>query len=337
MKRIKYFVGILLIFIMSIVAVGCNQAEEENTTYIKYEKIKVVATLFPQYDFVREIAKDKAYITLLLPPGVEAHSYEPSPQDIVNIRKSNLFIYTGEYMEPWAHKVIESIESEDLVIVDASKDIELIDMEDHEEIHHNREEGHEDGEEEHEHEEEGHNHGEKDPHIWTDPIYAQKMVDNIVEGLSKADPENKDYYIKNGEEYKAKLQDLHEKFTETFEKTKRNKIMYSGHFALGYFAKRYGLEYISPYKGFAPDAEPTPQKVAELIDNIEELDMKVIYHEELIDPKVARVISQETGAQMMLLHGAHNVTKEELDSGISYIKIMENNLENLKQGLGYDE
>lgn len=337
MKNMRVFVSALLIISMVVFTAACGGPDGEASDTLDdknaseaNEKIKVVTTLFPQYDFVREIAKEKADVSLLLPPGMEAHSYEPSPQDIVNIQKSNIFIYTGEYMEPWAHRVVESTKGKELVIVDTSKGIELMNEEghhdEHEEEHHD-----EDGKEEH------HHHGGKDPHIWLDPVYAQIMVDNIVEGLVKTDPQNENFYKENGEAYKEKLQNLHENFLEAFSKTKYKKIMYGGHFAFGYFAKRYGLEYISPYSGFAPDAEPTPQRVAELIENMKESGLKVIYYEELIDPKVAKVISEQTGAEMMLLHGAHNVTKEELDSGISYIKIMEDNLEKLKQGLGYNE
>ncbi len=324
MKKFKVLISTLIAVSFLVFVSGCSSPAGKSSDT---GKRMVVTTLFPQYDFVREIAKDKADVSLLLPPGMESHSYEPSPQDIVSIKKSDAFIYTGEYMEPWAHKVIESTKNEKLVIIDTSKGIDLLDEEEHEEEH---DEEHEQGESE------GHNHGGKDPHMWLDPVYAQKMVDNIVEGLVKVDPKNESFYKENGESYKKRLQALDGKFSEAFKKTKYKKIMYGGHFAFGYFSKRYGLEHISPYMGFAPDAEPTPQRIAELIKNMNESGIKVIYYEELINPKVAKVISDQTGAKMLLLHGAHNVTKEELSSGICYIKIMEENLEKLKQGLGYN-
>lgn len=336
MKKRKITISIILITFIIIVTAGCG-LNGGNAFVSGDDKIKIVTTLFPQYDFVKEIAKDKVEVILLLSPGMEAHSYEPTPQDIVNIQKSDIFIYTGEYMEPWAHKIIESAKSESLVIVDTSKGIELIEgNHEHEENEHEESE-HQHEEDEHEHQDQNDNHGKKDPHIWVDLVHAQTMVDNIVDGLVEADPNNEDFYIQNAKAYKEKLQGLHEKFSETFKKTKYNKIMFGGHFIFGYFAKRYDLEYVSPYSGFAPDAEPTPKKIVELIENMKQSGIKVIYYEELIDPKVAKVISEQTGAEMMLLHGAHNVTKEEFNSGISYIKIMEDNLEKLKLGLGYDE
>lgn len=312
MKR-KRISTILILSLIMIFTFGCSSVN--NQVPVNNGKLKVIATLFPQYDFVKEIAKDKVDVSLLLPPGVESHAYEPTPQDMADIKNADMFIYTGEYMEPWALKIASNIKSEKLIIVDASKNVNFIEDDDHDDY----------------------DHGGKDPHIWLDPIYAQKMVDNIVEGLIKADKENKEYYIKNGEDYKKKLGVLNEKFVEAFQKTKSNKIIYGGHFAFGYFAERYNLEHISPYNGFTPDAEPTPKRIIELIKNIESAGIKTIYYEELIDPKVSKILSKETGAKMLMLHGAHNLSKDELESGISYIDIMEGNLERLKEGLGYNE
>lgn len=409
---------------------------------------------------------------MLLHPGVEAHSYEPTPQDIVKIEESNLFIYTGEGMEPWAHKTIEGINSDNLKVVDSSKNIELlsghgeeafewagtfelkpgmytwsfakvdgeyadpemdfviIPVENseeatieaaHEEGNHifkkesetiknggiisddeglyqlifdqsqdktefildiqtegtyvvltqhfptefevdehflkdasgtnievlgdshedHANEGHDHEEHAHgdedEHVEEGHHHehdhGAFDPHIWTDPLNAIIMVDNILEALIEADPANADFYKENAKKYKEELQKLHEDLVDELEDVENRTIVYGGHFAFGYFANRYDLEHVSPYSGFAPDADPTPQKIAEMIDLMNSLEVNTIYYEELLDPKVSRVISSETGADMALLHGAHNVSKKELNEGITYISIMRENLERLKEGL----
>lgn len=340
MKKTKIFISILILVLTLNLVTGCNSVKKESTKDKgDGEKIQIITTLFPQYDFAREIVKDKGEVSLLLPPGVEAHSYEPTPQDIGNIKKADVFIYTGEYMEPWAEKVIKNVGEDNVAIVDLSGGIKLIDEDDHE--HNELEADHEGHEDEHEEDNnnghDGHHHGGKDPHIWLDPVYAQKMVDDIVETVVKVDKDNEDFYRANGEAYKKKLAELDRKFTETFEKTEHKTIIYGGHFAFGYFAKRYGLDYISPYNGFTPNAEPTPQRITELIQNMKSSGMNVIYYEELIDPKIAKIISEQTGAKMMLLHGAHNVSKEELELGISYIKIMEDNLEKLKQGLVYNE
>ncbi|MDU5082126.1 metal ABC transporter solute-binding protein, Zn/Mn family [uncultured Tissierella sp.] len=326
-KRIwKTFIISLVILLMS----GCSKNTDHEE--INSGRLKIITTLFPQYDFVKEIGKDKVDVNLLLPPGVESHSYEPTPKDMVDIKNADIFIYTGEYMEPWAKKIADNIEGYNLIITDASEGVELLEGHGHEEDEH---EGHEN--EEDENEDHAHDHSDKDPHIWLDPMYAQKMIDNITVALTKADKENKEFYIKNAEEYKKQLDLLDKEIAEALEKVNSKKVIYGGHSAFSYFARRYNLEFITPYNGFSPNAEPTPKMIIELIKNIEDAGVKSIFYEELIDPKVAKIISSETGAKMILLHGAHNLSKEEIESDVRYIDIMKGNLERLKEGLGYEE
>lgn len=321
--KIKAHIALIVTVILILVPIsGCSSRIDDQK---KQDKIKVITTLFPLYDFAREIAGDKAEASLLLPPGVEPHSFEPTPKDLADIKKAGVFIYTGKYMEPWVEKVILATKDDSLLIIDSSLGIELIEEDDDNE-HDSRETAGDD-----------HHQGGMDPHIWLDPVLAQKMVDNIIEGFCRVDAANTEFYRKNGEAYKGKLQELHLKISADLQKTKAKKIMYGGHFTFGYFARRYGLEYISPYSGFAPDAEPTPKRIIELIKNMKGTGLKIIYYEELVDPKVARVIVEQTGAQMLLLHGAHNISSEEMKSGATYLKIMAENLERLKQGLGYNE
>lgn len=301
-------------------------------------KLEVVTTLFPTYDFAKQIGKEKVNVSLLLPAGVESHTFEPKPQDVVKINKADVFIYTGKYMEPWAEDLLKGVSNKNLAVVDSSWGIELIVEDDHEEEgDHQEDEHHDDGEdhdgehaEEHEH---GHHHGGKDPHIWVDLANDQIMVDTIAKALAEKDPANSEFYLNNAKEYKLKLADLDRRFKETLSTAKHKTIIYGGHFAFGYFAKRYGLEHDSPYEGFSPNAEPSPKAIAELINKLKSSGIKVIYYEELLDPKVARTISQETGAKLELLHGAHNVSKDELTKGVTFLNIMEDNLEKLKVGL----
>lgn len=291
--------------------------------------LEVVATLFPTYDFAKQIGQDKVHVILLLPPGVEAHTFEPKPSDIVRISKSDVFVYTGKFMEPWVEDILNGLSNKRLVVVDASNDIKLMKDEDQDEEgdlhagaskHHDGEHGH-------------HHHGEKDPHIWLDPVNAQKMADNIAEGFCKRDAVNCGFYKINATEYNKKLNSLDERFRYGLAHCKQQTILYGGHFAFGYFAHRYGLKFVSPYRGFSPDAEPTPKAIAELIKTMRSSGMKYIYYEELLDPKVARTISEETGAKLELLHGAHNVSKQDLAKGLTYLDIMEENLAKLKIGL----
>ena len=300
---------IIQIFFL-LICFGCTQSRQS-------DKLTVIATLFPQYDFAKQIAKDKADIRLLLPPGVEAHSYEPAPRDIADIKKADIFIYTSGYMEPWIEKLTGIIKNDPVIVIEAGAGI-IPEPEHHEEVHGQTV---------------GHNHGGVDPHIWVDPVFAQQMMDNILAGFIKADPKNKSFYTANAEAYKKELNKLNTDFENTFKTIKTKTIIHGGHFAFGYFAKRYGLKYLSPYSGFSPDAEPSPRKIAELIKIMKSTGSKAIFYEELINPKAAKLISSETGAKMLLLHGAHNVSRDELDSGVTYISIMRGNLERLREGL----
>jgi len=205
------------------------------------------------------------------------------------------------------------------VVVNASQTIELAD--------------------EHDCAEQGHacDHHEKDPHIWTDPILAQQIVNAIAKGLIQKDPANKDFYLTNAKSYNDKLAALNSDIRACLEKCKSKTILYGGHFAFGYFARRYGLDYMTPYAGFSSQAEPTPKAIAELIEKTKTLDSKYVYYEELIEPRVAKVIAESAGAQLLLLSAAHNISKQELDNGATYLDIMQGNLQRLKQGLGYPQ
>jgi len=319
MKKFKYISYTLLLSAM-LFLIGCSSEQIESEIQ-ENTGITVVTTLFPQYDFVKQIAKDKANVVLLLPPGVEAHSYEPTPRDIVTIENASLFVYTGETMEPWAQKVINTVNSEKLIVVDSSEG--LLDEVDHDEDAIEHDEEHD------EHDEHGHG---QDPHIWLDPLKAKEMAGHVVAGLIEADPQNTDFYKSNAQVYLLQLDGLHQNINESLMDFEHKEIMVGGHFAFGHFAERYEIEVESAYEGFAPNAEPSPKRIAELIDHMNEMDMRYIYHEELVDPKIAKVIANETKAELLILHGAHNLSKEELESGITYIEIMEGNLERLVIG-----
>lgn len=310
---------ISLILIAILLVTGC-QAKDVTP---EKEKITVMTSLFPQYDFARQVGGDLVEVTLLLPPGVEAHAYEPTPKEIVAIQESDLFLYTGEHMEPWAHRLIEA--SDDIKPVDLSQAITLIE-DDHDHEDHS-DEG-EAAEDDHDHDHEG-----VDPHIWTDPQNAMRMVGSIRDALIEIAPEHKAAFTDNAAAYLAKLEQLDQDFAALFEPHDEIDIFFAGHNAFGYFAKRYDLHFHSPYSGYSPDAEPSPRAISELMEKMKETDSKVVYYEELIEPKVAEVIRDATGAEMMLLNGAHNISKEDLTAGIGYLDIFRQNLEALRKGL----
>lgn len=289
----------------------------------KSDKIQVVATLFPQYDFTRQIAGDKAEVTLLLPPGVESHSYEPTPSDVIKISQSDLFIYTGQYMEAWSGKIIDGLKDSgsDSYVLDVSQGIELVKEEETESEHQHEE----DANHEHEH--------LYDPHIWTDPLIAKEMVAGIRDALCRIDPVNADYYKENAVKYSSELDALDAEFRAVVSGGNRNEIIFGSRFALYYFAKQYGLSYEAAFDSCSSETEPSARAVAGLIKEIEEKKIPVIYYAEIEDPKVAKSMSAETGAKLLLFHSCHNVTKEELESGATYVSLMKQNAENLKEGL----
>lgn len=333
---IKSRLAIGIILLTALILTACGSTKPEASTEVPTsetpavseaaEKPRLVATLFPQYDFVREIAGDLVEVTLLLPPGVESHSYEPTPKDIAGITEADAFLYTGEVMEPWAAKIIGNLEGKSVKIVDLSQGITLLAATEEEDAHEGEEEG-----------DTAHEEGAYDPHIWLDPNNAKIMVSTLLETLIEIAPENEAIFRENAEAYLEELTALDLAFRDLFEKSETQTIYYGGHFVFGYFAKAYGLTTVSPYDGFSPDAEPTPKRIADLIDAMDQAKFKVIYYEELVDPKIARLVAQETGAEMVLLHGAHNLSKEELESGARYLELMQENLEKLKLGMGYSE
>lgn len=298
---------------------GCGSRERSSG-----EKLSIVTTLFPQYDFARQIAGDKADVTLLLKPGTEAHDYDPTPADMIKINDADLFIYTGEYMEAWAKNIVNSIDNKELDVLDVSHGITL--YKDSGDVGHD----HEDNEDIHYHEEHEH---EYDPHIWTSPKNAVIMMDNILAEMIRLDPENESYYRENAEKYRAQIEDIDKQLRETVAQAKYDTIYFGGRFALLYFVREYGLNYEAAFDSCSSETEPGTKLVAHMIDEMKKSGAKTVYYEELASPKTAKAIADEVGGRVLLLHSCHNVSAEELKNGATYVSIMRQNLQNLKIGL----
>lgn len=312
MKKKIYIIGIFVLVIILIVGSYVVFSKNNNNT-IDDGKIKVIATLFPQYDFVKQIGKDKVSVTLLLPPGVESHVYEPKPSDIVKIHSSDMFVYTGKDMEPWADTILQSVEK--INVVDVSKNVQL-----QKEVHD-------------EDEPENSNEPEYDPHIWLNPSNAKVMVDNVVEGLINMDPSNSDFYKQNGEEYKKEIDKLDKDIQAVVDNGKRKKIVFGGRFAFAYFIQKYNLDYVAAYDSCSTETEPSVSVISKVISSVKENNIPVVFYEEFSAHTVADSIANQSGAQTLLFHSVHNVSREELSSGITYIDLMRQNLNNLKIAL----
>lgn len=289
------------------------------TTVQVEDKPQIMVSLFPQYDIIRQIAQDKVDVELFLPAGSEPHSYEPSASILMKIVEADLFVYSSDELEPWVKRLVEGNASENLIVLDASNGITLLEA-DH---------GHE-GEDEDEEE------LAFDPHYWLDPQNMIIMSESIRDALIEIDPENEAFYIENANSYIASLKELDSNWQDLFDRAQLNQIIYGGHFAFGYLSHRFGLEILSPYSGYAPDAEPSAQALAGLMDVLAEKEINVIFYEELIDPRVARIIAEQAKVKIEVLHGAHNLNAEEMQAGWTYVSIMEDNIEKLKEALRYE-
>ncbi len=313
---------ISILCMISLFVVGCSNSETTNSKGAESDsasKIKVVTTLFPQYDFVNEVGKDAVEVTMLLKPGVESHTYEPAPSDIVKINKADIFLYTGDEMEPWVAKILDSLDS-DVMIVDLSKNITLEKVEDH------------DDEEEHEHEEEDHVHS-YDPHIWTNPLNAKIMVEDITKALCEVNEANKAIFEENAKAYLSELDQLDQDIRVAVSEAKRSEVVFGGRFAFYYFFEEYGLDYIAAYDSCSSETEPSAKTIARIIDTVKEKQIPVIFYEEFANPKVAESIASATGAKTLLLHSCHNVSTDDYKDGATYLSLMYQNLENLKEAL----
>lgn len=304
--------------LFGLISASCDRKQPDTG---KPDKVRVVTTLFPIYDFTRNIGGDKVEVALILPPGMEAHSFDPKPDDIIRINKADLFIYSNRYMEPWAADITNSLDSGKTLVVDSSRGTRLLKA--GRDVEHSHDGG---GGSEH------HNGEGMDPHIWLDFGNAQIMVDNILAGLIAKDPKNREFYTANATAYKAKLSELDKKFRTGLAVCEKRVFLHGGHFAFGYLAARYGLRYESAY-AITADAEPSPAKVAELIRRIRTNGLHYVYTEELVEPRVAETIARETGVAVLKLHGAHNISRDDLANGATFLSLMDQNLKNLRMGM----
>lgn len=286
-------------------------------------KIQVVATIFPNYDFAKKIGGDKVDVTLLLPSGVESHTYEPSPKDMIKIEESDIFIYTGDEFEAWAKNILSSI-TNPLEVVDTSKNINLINIEEFEERNINSEIVNDEGLHEL-----GNEESSFDSHIWLNPQNAITMIDDCLQAFCKVDPKNSNYYYQNAEKYKIEILELDSKFEKIIENSKTKELAFAGEFAYTYFIERYNLKFISVYNNCGEGQDPSIAKIKSVIDYINNHHLPVVFYEELSEGVVAKMIDSETSAKSLVFYSLHNADTEK----DSYISLMEENYKVLEEAL----
>ena len=313
-------------------------------------KLKVVTTLFPYYDFTRQIAGDAVDLSMVIPAGQDSHSFEPTPADIRLIQNADLLICNGGTMEQWVTQVLGSLDAPDLKVITMMDYVDVVQeeivegMEDsgddhgHDHAHHDEEDGdhadHDHDTEDHDHADDDHAYEiEYDEHIWTSPVNAMKITQVIADTLEEMDPVDAAVFQANEADYLGKLKNLDQEFRDVVDGADLDLIVMADKFPLRYFADTYGLRYRAAFSGCSSDTEPSAKTIAYLIDKVREEQIPAVYYLELSSHRVAEIISEETGAKPLLFHSCHNVTRREFDNGVTYLELMEQNVVNLREGL----
>lgn len=333
----------LTVFMAGCLLTGCVSAGTSGTgagasgEEQDQERISVVTTIFPQYDFVREIAGDLVDLKMLLKPGEETHSYEPTPQDIIAIQKSDVFIYVGGENDAWVEDILESMPESQMRTLRLMDCVDTVEEEyvegmdgaaghshDHEEEH-----DHEDGDEH----EEGESVHEIDEHVWTSPVNASAIVADIAQLLSQTDPENRTVYEENAAAYEEKLAELDTRFHDIVDSADRNLLVFGDRFPFRYFADEYGLEYYAAFPGCASDTEPSAATIAFLINKVRDEQVPAVLKMELSSDNIASAIAEATGTEVRTFYSCHNLSAEDFENGENYLSMMEKNAETLKEVL----
>ncbi|HJH56050.1 MAG TPA: metal ABC transporter substrate-binding protein, partial [Brachyspira hyodysenteriae] len=315
---------------------SCNDANKNNNK-TSNGKINVVATIFPIYDFTKNIALDNINLQMIIKPGIEIHSFNTTPADVIDIQNADVFIYIGGESEAWAEKIVSSMDTNGKKIIRLIDYVKALDEEIVEGMEHDEDHNHEEEANHNEHEndiEESHTHeGVYDEHIWTSPKNAQLMVAAICNALSEIDADNADVYKANADKYNQELTALDEEIRNAVGSSKRKNIVFGDRFPFRYLAEEYGLEYRAPFTGCSSQVDASPKTIAYLINYIKDNKIPYLYYIELSNEKIANTLIEQTGASKLKLHSGQNVSKEEFNSGVTYLSIMRDNLESLKKGL----
>lgn len=322
------------------------------------DRLCVVTTIFPYYDFVRQIAGDQVDLQMVIPAGMDSHSFEPTPADIRTIQHADVLISNGGTMEHWLDETLAALDTTSMTIVTMMDYVDTVEEEivegmedadhDHDHAHVHAADDHDHSNETpeehaaHAHEADDHDYVdhdgheeeiEYDEHIWTSPVNAMKLVDVIGDTLAQADPVHADIYHQGAASYKKELEEIDAGFREVCANRKRNMIVMGDKFPFRYLADEYQLDYRAAFSGCSSDTEPSAKTIAYLIDKVKEEQIPAVYYLELSSHRVAEIIGEETGAEPLLLHSCHNVTRAQFDAGITYAGLMRQNIENLRKGI----
>ena len=274
------------------------------------EGLRVVATDFPCYDLARQALGGEENLTLLIRPGMDAHTYEPTPADAKAVYEADVLLYIGGASDAWVEDML--LDAPDVAAVRLMDSVQPL---------------------EEAHAEHGHEDISYDEHIWTSPVNMRAMLASVAEALCAADPENAETYRANAEACDAELARLDQTFRDLVAGAARTELVFADRFPFLYFAREYGLDYVSAFSGCSEESQPSVQAVAALIDAVEQDGVPVVYVIEMSTGDVARAVSEQTGAEIVEMHSCQSVTGEEFEAGETYLSLMERNVEALRKGL----
>ena len=330
MKRLLAILMSAVVLLTLLCACSVQKQEEagsslsaESTAQTDEKSLSVVCSIFPQYDFCREIMGKDANIELLLKSKVDMHNYKPSAEDILKIKNCDLFIDIGGESDEWAKDVVASADNSKLSVLSL---IDLVEAKEEETL-----EGME--EEDHEHEEDEEHESEKDEHVWTSLKNAQIIVRAISERLCALDAQNSAEYKKNADSYIEKLAALEKQYAETVSTAKRNTLVFADRFPFRYLADDYSLECFAAFSGCSAETQASFETVAFLAEKVKEKNLPFVLVIDGSDGSVAQTVASQSGAKIMTLDSCQSVSEEEINEGKSYLSIMQENLEVLKEVL----
>ncbi len=318
--KLRKITAVALILVLALLALSACAPKDAAETK---SGISIVSTVFPSYDFARQItAGTDANITLLLQPGEEVHSFDPTSQDIIRIQNADLFLYVGGENDTWVNGVLTGLD----------KSVNTFRMMDYVTLYEEELVAGMQAEEE-DATATGENAQEWDEHVWTAPVNAIAIVKAMTAELISIDPANAKTYQANSDAYVAQLEALDQSFWDVVNASTRKTVVFADRFPVRYFVEEFGLSYYAAFPGCSAETEASAATIASLIDHVKSENIPVVFYIEMSNQQMADTVAEATGAKTMLFHTCHNVTKAEFESGATYLSLMQNNVLALKAAL----
>ena len=311
-----------LLLALTLAASLCGCADRQRA---EDGRLQVVCSVFPYYDFARQIGGDDVDVTLLVAAGKETHSFEPTPLDVITLSQADVFLYNGGESEAWVDDILSAAGENIAVTLPLMPQVSALAEE--------WAEGMEGAHDEHDHETHDSDDIEYDEHVWTSPVLAKALCQAICDALCQADPAHQERYQARLADYLTQLDELDAAFREVVDAGHRRLLVFGDRFPLLYFCKEYDLDYRAAFHGCASDTEPSLATLKYLIDKVEDEKIPVVYTIELSSRKVADAIAETTGARVLTFHSCQTVSRAEFDGGATYLSLMERNVEALREGL----